>query len=132
MLVHLGAPAGGAVGAWPSFGPRVGHDATEGPTAVGSTADALHHVTRDAVLVISHLPLRTPTPQTEVEDGGDLTASPSPRGEGASEERVEGLDENVENRLRTEVLMSYCENTSRSFFTYLPPIHHVHLQQLFL
>lgn len=69
----------------------MGQDATEGPPAVGSTPDALHNVTWDAVLVISHLSLRPPAPQTEVEDGGDLTASPSPRGEGASEERVEGL-----------------------------------------
>lgn len=71
----------------------MGQDATEGPTAVGPPPDALHHVTRDAVLVVGHLALRPAAPQTEVEDGGDLTASPSPRGEGASEEGVEGLEE---------------------------------------
>lgn len=75
----------------------MGQDATEGPTAVGSTPDALHHVTWDAVLVVGHLSLRAPAPQAEVEDGGDLAASPGPRGEGASEERVEGLDGNVEH-----------------------------------
>lgn len=94
---HLGAPAGSAVGAWPSFGPRVGQDAAESPTAVGSTPDALQHVTWDAVLVVCHLSLRPPAPQAEVEDGGHLTASPCPRGEGASEEGVEGLDGNMEN-----------------------------------
>lgn len=93
QLRHLGAPAGVAVGARSSFGPRMGQDAAEGPAAVGSTPDALHHVARDAVLVISHLPLRAAAPQAEVEDGGDLTAPPCPRGEGASEERVEGLEE---------------------------------------
>lgn len=92
MRVHLGAPAGGAVGARPPFGPRLGQDSAEGPTAVGPTPDALHHVTWDAVLVVSHLPLRAPAPQPEVEDGGDLAAPPGPRGEGAGEERVERLD----------------------------------------
>lgn len=77
----------------------MGQDATEGPAAVGSTPDALHHVPWHAVLVVSHLSLRPPAPQTEVEDGGDLTASPSPCGEGASEQRVEWLNGKVESGL---------------------------------
>lgn len=90
---HLGAPAGRAVGARPPFGPRLGQDAAEGSSAVGSTTDALHHVARYAVLVIGHLSLRPSAPQSEVEDGGDLTASPRPCGKGACKEWVERLEE---------------------------------------
>jgi len=92
---HLRAPAGRAVGAESPFWPRIGQDATEGSPAVRSPPDAIHDVTRDAVLVVGHLPLRPPAPQPEIEDGRDLTASPSPRGEGAGEEGVEGLEEEV-------------------------------------
>lgn len=68
-------------------------DAAEGAAAVGAAAHPVHHVTRDAVLVVGHLPVGPPAPQTEVEDGGDLTAAPGPGGEGAGEQGVEGLEE---------------------------------------
>lgn len=99
----------------------MGQDATEGPTTVGPTPDAFHHITWDAVLVVSHLTLRPSTLQTEVEDGGDLTASPSPRGEGASKEGVQGLEENVGSRvLSWEMLLSQNKRTQIKILLHLP------------
>lgn len=92
-LHYLGAPAGGAVGAGPPFGPRVGQDATEGAAAVGSASHAFDHIFRDAVLVIGHLSFGAAASQAEVEDGGHLATSPRLGGKGAGEEWVDGLRE---------------------------------------
>lgn len=121
---HLGTPAGRAVGAGSTFGPWVGQDAAESSTTVGPAPDALHHIAWDAVLVISHLSLRPPAPQTEVEYGGDLTASPSLRRQGSSEEwveRLEGEGKDMECVLGSITVIKYKISDS-SFLTFPPSI----------